>query len=344
MSNKLQNILTMEKHSITHVILTGGVGSRLWPLSRKSKPKQYLDIFDGKSLFEMTVDRNRNIADKVMVVGNIDNCHLSKNVLEKSDTAYIDIIESTPRNTAAAIAFAAFASNDDDILIVTPSDHIIGQMQLYEDAIKEAIEKASKGFIVTFGIVPTKPETGYGYIERKGDNVISFREKPNQVSARDFIAKGNFLWNSGMFCFKASVFLEELKVYAPEVYETSKLAWENHKDGNLDLELSLNIPSISVDYAIMERSKKIKVVSSHFEWSDLGSFESVYDYLISIGHPVDENGNMVIGTNNYTAFIGIKDTIFVHTDTANLILKKEFSQDVKSVYNALERDQSDLLN
>ena len=104
------------------------------------------------------------------------------------------------------------------------------------------------------------------------------------------------------------------------------------------------IPSINIDYAVMERSKKIKVVSSHFEWSDLGSFESVYDYLISIGHPVDENGNMAIGTTNYMAFVGVKDTIFVHTDTANLILKKEFSQDVKSVYNALERDKSDLLN
>lgn len=334
----------MEKYSITHVILTGGVGSRLWPLSRKSQPKQYLDIFEGKSLFEMTVNRNCNIADKVMVVGNIDNCHLSRNVLEKSNTDYIDIIESTPRNTAAAIAFAAFASQKEDILIITPSDHIIGKMERYEEAIQEAIEKASKGFIVTFGIVPTKPETGYGYIERKGDHVISFREKPNQVSARDFMAKGNFLWNSGMFCFKAGVFLEELKIYAPEVYEKSKIAWDNNNGGNLDLQLSLDIPAISIDYAVMERSKKIKVVASQFEWSDLGSFESVYDYLITIGHPVDENGNMVIGTNNYTAFVGVKDTIFVHTETANLILKKEFSQDVKNIYNALERDKSLLLN
>ena len=332
------------KNSVSHVILTGGVGSRLWPLSRKSQPKQYLDIFDGKSLFEMTVDRNRNIADKVMVVGNIDNCHLSKAVLEKSETVYIDIIESTPRNTAAAIAFAAFASNEDDILLVTPSDHIIGRMERYEEAIHEAIDKASQGAIVTFGIVPTKPETGYGYVEHKGDQVISFREKPNQVTARDFIAKGNFLWNSGMFCFKAGVFLEELKMYAPEVFRTAKIAWDRNDKGNLDLSLSLDIPSISIDYAVMERSKKIKVVGSQFEWSDLGSFESVYDYLKTIGHPVDENGNMVIGTNNYTAFIGVQDTIFVHTDTANLILKKEFSQDVKSVYSALERENSDLLN
>ncbi|MFV8360165.1 mannose-1-phosphate guanylyltransferase [Flavobacterium sp. LS1P3] len=332
------------KSSITHVILTGGVGSRLWPLSRKSQPKQYLDLFDGKSLFEMTVERNRNVANKIMVVGNIDNCHLSRKVMEKSNTPYLDIVESTPRNTAAAIAFAAFASDPEDVLIVTPSDHIIDAMENYEAAINEAVEKASKGYIVTFGIVPTKPEIGYGYIERKGDDVISFREKPNQVTAKDFIAKGNFLWNSGMFCFKASVFLEELQLFQPDVYEKSKIAWRNNNNGSLDLQLSLEIPSISIDYAVMERSKKIKVVSSKFIWSDLGSFESVYDYLVSTGHSVDKNGNMVIGTDNYTAFVGLKNTIFVYTETANLILHKDSSQDVKNIYNQLERENPDLLN
>ena len=174
--------------------------------------------------------------------------------------------------------------------------------------------------------------------------MLSFREKPNQVTARDFISKGNFLWNSGMFCFKAGVLLEELKSFAPEVYEKSKIAWKANIDGNLDLALSLDIPSISIDYAVMERSKKIKVVPSTFIWSDLGSFESVYDYLVAIGHPVDANGNMVIGTTNYTAFVGVKNTIFVYTDTANLILQKESSQDVKNVYTELEKINSDLLN
>lgn len=333
-----------KKQSITHVILTGGVGSRLWPLSRKSQPKQYLDLFDGKSLFELTVERNRNVADKIMVVGNVDNCHLSRKVMEKSKTPYVDIIEATPRNTAAAIAFAAFASQPDDILIVTPSDHIIGEMENYEAAIQEAVAKASNGSIVTFGIIPSKPETGYGYIERRGDDVVSFREKPNQVTAKDFIAKGNFLWNSGMFCFKAGVFLDELKAFEPEVYAKSKIAWEAATDGALDLALSLEIPSISIDYAVMEKSKKIKVVSSTFDWSDLGSFEAVYDYLVATGHAVDENGNMVIGTDTYTAFVGLKNVIFVCTDTANLILQKKRSQDVKDVYNALERENSDLLD
>ena len=333
-----------KRNSVTHVILTGGVGSRLWPLSRKSQPKQYLDLFDGKSLFEMTVDRNRSLADTVMVVGNTDNCHLSKNVLEKSATPYVDIIEATPRNTSAAIAFAAFASDPDTILIVTPSDHIIDGTKAYEKSINEAIEKAEQGYIVTFGIVPTKPETGYGYIERFGDDVISFREKPNKVSAKDFIKNGNFLWNSGMFCFKASVFLEELQLFNAEVYEKSKIVWEANKAGQLDLEMSMAIPSISVDYAVMERSKKIKVVSSEFKWSDLGSFESVYDYLVSKGHTLDTNGNMVIGTAVYTAFVGLKNTIFVHTENANLILQKESSQEVKNIYTELERNNSNLLD
>ncbi|RXM44001.1 mannose-1-phosphate guanylyltransferase [Flavobacterium sp. YO64] len=331
-------------NSIIHVILTGGVGSRLWPLSRKSQPKQYLEIFENKSLFEMTVDRNSHLVDKVMVVGNVDNHHLSNKVMDKTNTSYVNIVEATPRNTAAAIAFAAFASNPDEILIVTPSDHIIDKMDDYNKAICEAIEKAKEGFIVTFGIIPTKPETGYGYIESNGDKVISFREKPNETTAKDFIARGNFLWNSGMFCFKAGVLLEELKQFQSDVYDKSKAVWEASKDGFLNLELSLQIPSISIDYAVMERSKKIKVVPASFSWSDLGSFESVYDYLISKGHPVDGNGNLVIGCDKHTIFLGLKNVIFVHTNTANLILQKENSQDVKDIYSELEKQKSELLN
>ncbi|KAF2342056.1 mannose-1-phosphate guanylyltransferase [Flavobacterium tistrianum] len=332
------------KNSIIHVVLTGGVGSRLWPLSRKSRPKQYLEIFEGKSLFEMTVERNRHLADKVMVVGNVDNHHLSGVVMNKTNTTYTNIVEATPRNTAAAIAFAAFASNPEDILIVTPSDHIIDKIEDYNKAIHEAISKAKDGFIVTFGIIPTKPETGYGYIEAKADNVISFREKPNKTTAKEFIAKGNFLWNSGMFCFKASVLLEELKKFQPEVYEKSRIVWEASKEGLLDLNLSMEIPSISIDYAVMERSKKIKVVPASFSWSDLGSFESVYDYLYSKGHSTDSNGNMVIGCDKHTTFLGLKNTIFVYTETANLILQKENSQDVKDLYSELEKQNSKLLN
>jgi mannose-1-phosphate guanylyltransferase len=279
----------------------------------------------------------------VMVVGNVDNCHLSRKVLEKNQTSYIDIVEATPRNTAAAIAFAAFAAQSEDILIVTPSDHIIDKMEAYTSAITEAITKAQDGYIVTFGIVPTKPETGFGYIEYRGDNVLAFREKPNKATAIDFISRGNFLWNSGMFCFKASVLLDELKAFEPEVYAKAQQAWVANQAGQLDYDLSMAIPSISIDYAVMERSKKIKVVASQFTWSDLGSFESVYDYLAAQGHPIDAQGNMVIGTDVFSTFVGLKNTIFVSTPDANLILQKEQSQDVKYIYNQLEKENSQLL-
>ena len=315
---------------IYNVILSGGVGSRLWPLSRKSHPKQYLPLFQEKSLFELTIQRNRPIADKLMVIGNRDNDHLSQEVLDKLDVNYLKIVEAVPRNTAAAIAFAALAVDENDILIVTPSDHLIEDMEAYQDAMKRAIDLAKNDFIVTFGVQPTRPETGYGYIEHKGDKVISFREKPNHITAQDFIEQGNFLWNSGMFCFKAKVLLKELKKFEKEIYEKSMIAWEAAVNGELDEVLSMDIPSNSIDYAVMERSKKIKVVPAKFIWNDLGSFESLYDYFVMNGHYVDRNGNMVIGTEVYTSFVGLQNTIFVNTPTANLILQKEYSQEVKN--------------
>lgn len=327
---------------IYNVVLSGGVGSRLWPLSRKSHPKQYLEIFNERSLFELTVKRNQTITTDLMVIGNKDNETLSQRILDKLNTKSINIIEAVPRNTAAAIAFACLAVDKDDILIVTPSDHLINQMDLYEQALKKAIELAKSEYIVTFGIKPTHPETGYGYIEHQGDDVVSFREKPNHITAQDFIERGNFLWNSGMFCFKAGVMLEELKIYEPEIYQTSIIAWENNQDGYLDEKLSLNIPANSIDYAVMERSKRIKVVPAEFHWDDLGSFEAIYDYFKAQNHPIDRNGNMVLGTDTFTAFVGLQNCILVATPTANLVLQKEDSQEVKNVYNYLEKHKPEL--
>ncbi|WP_417885254.1 mannose-1-phosphate guanylyltransferase [Zunongwangia sp.] len=330
--------------NVYHVVLTGGVGSRLWPLSRKSKPKQYLEIFNDQSLFELAVERNQKLTNGLIVVGNKDNRELSLNSLHKMGVEdYGEVVEATPRNTAPAIAFSAFQAAPGDILLVTPADHIIKADDSYEKAVSDAIQLAQSGAIVTFGVKPTRPETGYGYIESKGQDVISFREKPNLETAKSFLHKGNFLWNSGMFCFKAGVFLEELKQYEPKVYEASKKAFENAENGYLDEALSNEIPSISVDYAVMERSQHIQVVNAEFEWSDMGSFEAVYDYLKETGHPVDENGNMVIGANNFTAFVGLKDCIFVCTKDANLILSKEASQDVKGIYQELTDANSALI-
>lgn len=329
--------------TITHVILTGGVGSRLWPLSRKNLPKQYLELFDGQSLFEKTVLRNENVANKTIVVGNIENYKMSSSIMSKFDKPFTHIIEAVPRNTAAAIAFAAFASKRDDILLITPSDHIIEGSDLYENALKQAIALASKDYLVTFGIKPGKPETGYGYIEFEKENVIAFHEKPNLATAKAYLERGNYFWNSGLFCFRAKKFLAELKKQEPEVYKTSKIAWKANKKGFLNYKLSIEIPSISIDYAVMERSKDIKVVSTQFEWSDLGSFESVYDYLVQKGHPIDLNRNIVIGTSMHTTFIGVKNCILIYSADALMVLQKENSQEVKQVYQHLESIASPLL-
>lgn len=326
---------------IINVILSGGVGSRLWPLSRKARPKQYIPLFEGRSLFELTVSRNQGVADRTLMVGSIQNVDLAKPYLpeDKSDT----IVEATPRNTAAAIAFAAFACAPDDILIVTPSDHLIEDQQQYEAVLREGIKMAQEDYLVTFGIQPNRPETGYGYIEHEDNSVLSFREKPNLETAKEFLKKGGFLWNSGIFCFKASIYLEELFRFEPKVFRASKEAFEASEGGVLTAELSAKIPSKSIDYAVMERSERIKVIPSNFAWSDMGSYDSLYDYLKEKGHAVDTGGNMVIGTDKYVSFVGVQDTILVHTDDAILVVRKQASQDVKHLYEELEHGTSPLL-
>lgn len=326
---------------IINVVLSGGVGSRLWPLSRKSRPKQYIPIFDGKSLFELTVARNQPLVDRTIMVGSVMNVDLAKAhlPLEESET----IVETVPRNTAAAIAFAAFSAQPDDILIVTPSDHLIEGITEYARILEEGIALAKQDYLVTFGIQPYKPETGYGYIEFAGNDVLSFREKPNLETAKEFLKKGNFLWNSGIFCFKASVYLEELLRFEPKVYSAAKEAYESAVSGVLPEDLSLKIPAKSIDYAVMERSERIKVLSANFVWSDMGSYDSLYDYLKDKNHKLDENGNMVIGTSKSVSFIGVKNTILVYTDDALLVLQKEASQDVKHLYEELELTESILL-
>ena len=328
---------------ITNVILSGGVGSRLWPLSRKSKPKQYLELFEGQSLFGLTVKRNRGVCDQVLIVGGKDNYQLSRDYLEKSSVkGYLEIIEACPRNTAAAIAFAAFSSNEDDILLVTPSDHLIEGQDTYEETLKKAVNLAVEGNLVTFGLVPSRPETGFGYIEHRGNEVISFREKPTQELAEEFIANGNFLWNSGMFCFSAGVFLEELKKYEPEVFGKAREAFDKAEDGFLPMAESLQIPSISIDYAVMERSDKIKVVPASFDWSDMGSFEALYEYTLQ-KEGVSGGTNLALGSKKHVEFIGVDHVVLVETEDAILVLNKNNAQDVKKVYERLEQENPDLL-
>lgn len=329
---------------IINVVLSGGVGSRLWPLSRKSKPKQYLPIFEGQSLFEKTVVRNSAVCDQVMVVGGTDNYQLSRQIMNEKDIPFQELIEATPRNTAAAIAFAAFSLPSDSILLVTPSDHLIGDQKRYEAALAEAVNLAQKGFLVTFGLVPTRPETGFGYIEHQENEVLSFREKPDLATAREFLDQGNFLWNSGMFCFTAETYLQQLEKHEPEVYEKSKNALQHAKDGRLPKDLSMEIPSISVDYAVMERSDKIRVVPSTFTWSDMGSFEALFDYFPQ-GSNEKQGTNLVLGTGRkHVEFVGLDDVVLVETEDAILVLNRANAQDVKKVYEKLEKENPGLLN
>lgn len=326
-----------------NVILSGGVGSRLWPLSRKSKPKQYLPLFDGKSLFELTVERNKSICDQVMVVGGVDNYKLSRECMKAySNQGYLELVEAAPRNTAAAIAFAALSLDPADIMLVTPSDHLISDLAKYEDALRKAFDLARGGNLVTFGLVPTRPETGFGYIEYSGNDVVAFREKPDLARAQEFMEKGNFLWNSGMFCFSAGLYLEELNKYEPGLLHAAKDALAAAKDGFLPLELSKKIPSISVDYAVMERSKKIKVVPSDFAWSDMGSFEALYEHIVE-DDPRRKGSNLVLGSEKRVEFIGMENVILVETKDAILILNKEKAQDVKIIYERLEKENPELL-
>ncbi|MCL6258966.1 sugar phosphate nucleotidyltransferase [Aquiflexum sp. TKW24L] len=328
---------------IINVILSGGVGSRLWPLSRKSKPKQYLPLFENKSLFELTIERNRSICEELFVVGGITNYQLSREIIENLGISqYHEIVEATPRNTAAAIAFAAFQAQPDDILLISPSDHLIKNEDLYLDSIHAAIALAKSDYIVTFGLQPKNPETGFGYIEYNGNEVVSFREKPSKELAEAFVKSRNFLWNSGMFCFKAGVYLDELKKYEPVVFETSRKVFDNKIEIYLDESLSMEIPSISVDYAVMERTDKIKVVPSFFDWSDMGSFLAIYDNIPA--NDIRKSGsNLSLNTDKLVEFIGVENLILVETEDAILVLNKDMAQDVKKVYERLEKENPDYL-
>lgn len=327
---------------VKHVILSGGVGSRLWPLSRKTKPKQYLDLFAGKSLFQLCVERNDFLRPDLVVVGNGENFQLSREILAKiKKENYQEIIEAMPKNTAPAIAFAAVKSDPDDILLVTPSDHLIENQDLYQASVYRAIELAKNDKLVTFGIIPTRAETAYGYIEASGEDVVRFREKPVKELAEKFLADGNFLWNSGMFCFKASAFLAELNKHQPEMINAVKIALDAMKDGVLEKVTNSMIPSISVDYAVMEKSDNIAVIPSEFRWSDMGSFDALAEHLAEKKEvELDQNGNFTIGSNRFVSFIGVSNVILVETPDAILVLDKDSSQDVKGLFEKLDSEDS----
>jgi len=358
---------------MTNIILCGGSGTRLWPISRTLMPKQFVKLFDDKSLFELTVERNAKVCDKNFIVSNTEQYFLALDQIESNSQLSIVnsqfLLEPVGRNTAPAIALACMALDKDEIVLVTPSDHLIKDEVEYAKVLEKAKELAQKDNLVTFGITPTFAETGFGYIETNGElridngelglDVLKFHEKPDLQTAQKYIEINSqfstnnsqlFLWNSGMFCFKAGVFLDELKQYSPEIYEACLIAFKNKRIENLTFKINQEdmeaILDESIDYAVMEKSKIVKVVPSDINWSDVGSFDALFDEL-----PKDENGNtkndkhisiksknnLIYGKDRYIATIGVKDLIIVDTGDALLVSKKGSSQKVKQVVSELKK-------
>jgi len=336
---------------MTNLILCGGVGSRLWPLSRESQPKQFYPLFGGKSIFQETILRNREVADRFFVASNALQMELAKKQLKATGDPEADfLVEPVGRNTAPAIALACLRLPKDEIVFVTPSDHRMTKLADYLRAVERAKVLAQEGFLVTFGITPTFPETGFGYIEAEGEVVRSFREKPDLETAQRYLESGRHFWNSGMFVFQAGIFLDELERYCPEVLSACRKVGT----GQPSLDQMQAIPSISIDYAVMEKSQRVRVVSCDPGWSDLGSFDALSD---EVGQPQEGNGvlgaqsplffgsknNLVVGGKRKIAMIDVEDLIVIDTPDALLLVKKGSSQKVKDVVAELKKNGSALL-
>lgn len=330
----------MGKWTMINIILCGGSGTRLWPISRTLLPKQFVKLFDDKSLFQLTVERNGSMCDSQMIVSNVEQYFLALDQLEeleKTNSRYL--LEPVGRNTAPAIALACMALEPDEIVLVTPSDHLIKDQSAYRNVLTRAKELAQSNYLVTFGITPTFPETGFGYIEADGEDVRAFHEKPDTKTAEAYLKAGNYYWNSGMFCFKAGVFLSELQKYAPQVHEACKHAYEGSShDGMIRIkhEDMLAIPEDSIDYAVMEKSDKVKVVPSPIGWSDVGSFDALAEEL-----PNDQKNNFIL-SDKTVSLIDVEDLIIVDTDDALLISKKGSSQKVKEIVNLHKRSTPEI--
>ena len=345
-----------------NVILAGGSGSRLWPISRTMLPKQFVRMFQGKSLFQKTFLRNRKSCSKCLITLNKDHYYLALDQLDlgKEDSIQF-LLEQVGRDTAPAIALACMAIHPEQVVLVTSSDHIIHDHEAYDNAIAEAKQLALQDYIVTFGIDPTYAETGYGYIEAAGRDVLSFKEKPDLVTAKRYLDKGNFYWNSGMYCFKAGVLLNEIEKLDKKFFSACKKAMQNIDTTesviDIDLDLMLNIPPNSIDYTLMEKSQKMKVIPCAIGWSDLGSFDSLYKELknedeyntifqqLDISPSpilVDSKNNFILNRERQIAMVDVCNLMVVDTSDALLIINKNSSQKVKRVVDTIKETNSQL--
>ncbi len=347
------------------LIMAGGVGTRFWPLSRKSKPKQFLQIVSNRSMIQMTVDRlssKINIKD-IFIVTSQSQAELTKQHLPNLPNENI-IIEPFGRNTAPCIALSArYLRQRYDInekMVVLPSDHLIAQKDDFLASLDKGEKAADKNNLVTFGIKPKYPATGYGYIEAENEieggmfNVKQFKEKPHLKKAKEFLDAGNFFWNSGMFIWKIETILKAYKDYLPKVEKVLDQIEKKWDAEGLHVDISeiySQMPKIPVDIGIMEQAEKRIVIPVDYGWNDVGSWNALFDVsnkdennnVLNCENMTLDSENNYINTKKFIALIGINDSVIVESDDAILVVRKDRSEEVKKIIEKLKQNKEGLL-
>lgn len=342
------------------LILAGGSGSRLWPMSRELYPKQLMNLQQEESLLQATYTRLATFlpADKIVAATGVKHVPTVRHQLSKLGKAVKIISEPISKNTAPAIAAAVsmiLAKGEDDIVLVLPSDHLIKDVEKFVSTVKKGEILANQGYIVTFGVKPSYPETGYGYINVSEDVILTgvkvnkFVEKPDIELAKKYVESDKYFWNSGIFMFKASVFMQELTKICPEIAKIIAKVDFSNSDEIPYIEFE-KMPNISIDYAVMEKSAKIALVKLESDWNDMGSWASIYAAEqkdergnVFVGHveDMDSKNSLVYSSSKLVATIGLEDVVLVETEDAVLACNKNRTQDVKKMYDLLKQKNDD---
>ncbi len=338
------------------IILAGGSGSRLWPLSRELYPKQLLNINSDRSLLQSTFERLNFFmpAENIISITNTKHASNVQLQLENISDKISVLAEPLAKNTAPAIAVAIKyiqKLDKDPVILVVPSDHLIKNTKNFYETVKKGEILANEGYIVTFGIEPDYPETGYGYINilkkplHDGFQVKEFVEKPDAKTAQKYVDAKTYFWNSGIFMFKVSTMIEEIKKLCPEIYSVMN-EFDFSDSDKIEYNLFDKMPNISIDYAVMEKSDKIALVKLESDWNDLGSWQSIYDVSVKdssnnvlLGHVLDEDSknSLVYASSKLVATVGLDNIVLVETEDAVLACRKDKTQDVKKIFDTLKK-------